>query len=142
MLDSIRSRILAACIIIVAGSLAINTFLNYSVANKYNNSAIDNTLTALTVSHSVSIAEWVASKTQMIMSLKDSALTADPLAALKQVAAAGGFINVYIGYADKTAIFSNTIPCSLFYPSPDFCRRSRENAGSLISYAVYRYLSS
>lgn len=43
----------------------------------------------------------------MIMSLKDSALTADPLAALKQVAAAGGFINVYIGYADKTAIFSN-----------------------------------
>ncbi|CNK86568.1 methyl-accepting chemotaxis protein [Yersinia pseudotuberculosis] len=107
MLDSIHSRILAACIIIVAGSLAINTFLNYSVANKYNNSAIDNTLTALTVSHSVSIAEWVASKTQMIMSLKDSALTADPLAALKQVAAAGGFINVYIGYADKTAIFSN-----------------------------------
>ena len=42
----------------------------------------------------------------------------------------------------KTAIFSNTIPCSLFYPSPDFCRRSRENAGSLILYAVYRYLSS
>ena len=107
MLDSIRSRILAACIIIVAGSLAINTYFNYSVANKYNNSAIDNTLTAVTASHGVGIADWVASKTQMIVSLKDSALAADPTAALRQVAAAGNFINVYIGYANKTAIFSN-----------------------------------
>lgn len=46
MLDSIRSRILAACVVIVAGSLAINTYFNYSVANKYNSSAIDNTLKA------------------------------------------------------------------------------------------------
>lgn len=89
MLDSIRSRILAACIIIVAGSLAINTYFNYSVANKYNSSAIDNTLTAVTASHGVGIADWVATKTQMIVSLKESALTADPSAALRQVAAAG-----------------------------------------------------
>ncbi|MDR5017684.1 methyl-accepting chemotaxis protein [Yersinia rochesterensis] len=107
MLDSIRSRILAACIIIVAGSLAINTYFNYSVANKYNNSAIDNTLKAVTASHGVGIADWVAMKTQMIVSLKESALAADPIAALRQVAAAGNFINVYIGYANKTAIFSN-----------------------------------
>ncbi|WP_227729342.1 methyl-accepting chemotaxis protein [Yersinia proxima] len=107
MLDSIRSRILAACIIIVAGSLAINTYFNYSVANKYNSSAIDNTLKAVTASHGVGIADWVAMKTQMIVSLKESALAADPIAALRQVAAAGNFINVYIGYANKTAVFSN-----------------------------------
>lgn len=38
MFDSIRSRILAASTAIVICSLSINTYLNYSIANKYNNS--------------------------------------------------------------------------------------------------------
>ena len=115
MLDSIRSRILAACIIIVAGSLAINTYFNYSVANKYNSSAIANTLKAVTASHGVGIADWVEMKTQMIVSLKETALTTDPVATLRQVAAAGNFFSVYIGYANKTAIFSDSDGISADY---------------------------
>ena len=44
MLKTLRSRIIVACISIVICSLVINTFLSYTVANKYNSQATDSTL--------------------------------------------------------------------------------------------------
>lgn len=44
----------------------------------------------------------------MIVSVEDAALSSDPVPFLKQVASAGGFTNVYVGYADKTAKFSDS----------------------------------
>ncbi len=107
MLASIRSRILAACLAVVAVALTVNTSLNYSVANGYNRDAINHNLDAVLTGHETGIEDWVASKTQMIVSVEDAALAPDPSAALKQVASAGGFTNVYVGYADKTARFSD-----------------------------------
>lgn len=107
MLASIRSRILAACLAVVAVALTVNTSLNYSVANAYNRDAINQNLNAVLTGHETGIEDWVASKTQMIVSVEDAALAPDPSAALKQVASAGGFTNVYVGYADKTARFSD-----------------------------------
>ncbi|WP_225970539.1 methyl-accepting chemotaxis protein [Burkholderia pseudomallei] len=107
MLSSIRSRILVACLAIVIGSLVINTALNYFVANRYNRESISQNLSAVLTGHEAGIADWVASKTQMIVSVEDAAISPDPIPALKQIAAAGGFTNVYVGYADKTAKFSD-----------------------------------
>ncbi|MFS7247667.1 methyl-accepting chemotaxis protein [Rahnella inusitata] len=107
MLKTLRSRIIVACISIVICSLVINTFLSYTVANKYNSQATDSTLNALTSSHTQGISEWVSSKTRMILSLQPVALTADPIPVMKQIAAAGEFVNVYVGYANKTAKFSD-----------------------------------
>jgi len=107
MLKTIRSRIITACIAIVACSLVINTFLSYNVANKYNRQATDSTLNALTSSHTQGISDWVSSKTRMIDSLQQVALSEDPIPVLKQIASAGGFTNVYVGYANKTAKFSD-----------------------------------
>ncbi|WP_421670952.1 methyl-accepting chemotaxis protein [Rahnella sp. EDr1-12] len=107
MLKTLRSRIIVACISIVICSLAINTFLSYTVANKYNSQATDSTLNALTSSHTQGISEWVNAKTQMIVSLQPVALTADPIPVMKQIATAGNFANVYVGYANKTAKFSD-----------------------------------
>jgi methyl-accepting chemotaxis protein len=107
MLKTIRSRIIMACISIVICSLAINTFLSYTVADKYNSQATDSTLNALTTSHTQGIGDWVSSKTAMIVSLQSVVLTADPVPAMKQIATAGNFTNVYVGYANKTAKFSD-----------------------------------
>ncbi|MEQ9861583.1 methyl-accepting chemotaxis protein [Pectobacterium cacticida] len=107
MLKTTRSRILAACSIIVVFSLVINTFLNYTIANNTNKEAIQNTLDAVAISHSIAVSDWVASKTQMIAALHDRAIKdEDPIPLFKQIAASGGFINVYMGYANGTAKFS------------------------------------
>jgi methyl-accepting chemotaxis protein len=108
MFTSIKSRILSACLLIVVVALAVNTAANYAVANSYKRSAINQSLDSVLTGHEAGIDDWISSKTRMITSLEDAALTADPTTALKQVAAAGGFTNVYVGYPDKTARFSDS----------------------------------
>ncbi|HWT38284.1 MAG TPA: methyl-accepting chemotaxis protein [Paraburkholderia sp.] len=107
MFTSIRARIIALCVAIVVAALMANAGLNYFVSSNYNSDAIANTLTAVEESHAAGVAEWAAIHGEMIHSLQDAVLQPDPVAALKQVAAAGGFTNVYVGYADKTAKFSD-----------------------------------
>ncbi len=106
MFTTLRARIMALCVAIVVAALAINTALNQFVASRHNEDAIDSSLAAVQSGHTSAIAEWVASHSQMIDSLQDAVLQPEPDAALKQIADAGGFTNVYVGYADKTAKFS------------------------------------
>ncbi|MEX3940265.1 methyl-accepting chemotaxis protein [Paraburkholderia sp. BR10937] len=107
MFSTIRARIVALCVVIVVSALAANTALNYFVADSHNKDSIDSTLTALEESHAQGIGDWVATHVRMIDSLQDAVLGPDPVPALKQIAAAGGFTNVYVGYADRTAKFSD-----------------------------------
>ena len=107
MFTSIRARIVALCVAIVVVALAANAVLNYVVANSYNADAIDSSLNAVESGHANGVGDWVAANSQMIDSLQDAVLQPDPLPALKQIAAAGRFANVYVGYADKTAKFSD-----------------------------------
>ncbi|MGD8162932.1 methyl-accepting chemotaxis protein [Pantoea sp. FN0307] len=107
MLSSIRARIVAITTACVVVALIINATLNYLVTEKYNQQAITSTLEAVADSHNAAIAEWVNSKSTMIASLQPVALEADPVPAFRQVAAAGGFTNVYAGYASKIAKFSD-----------------------------------
>ena len=106
MFNTLRARIMALCVAIVVAALAINTALNQSVASRYNEDAIDSSLAAVQSGHTSAIVEWVASHSQMINSLQDAVLQPEPDAALRQIADAGRFANVYVGYADKTAKFS------------------------------------
>ncbi|HWT36979.1 MAG TPA: cache domain-containing protein, partial [Paraburkholderia sp.] len=107
MFSSIRVRLLAAFAALVVFALVASTVINYVVASSYNDDAIAQNLTSLTSGHVAGIGTWVASKTQMIESLRDAALSHDPSPALRQVAAAGGFTNVYVGYANRTATFAD-----------------------------------
>ncbi|PCE33327.1 methyl-accepting chemotaxis protein [Burkholderia ubonensis] len=107
MFSSIRARIIAACVAIVAAALLASTLINYFIARSYNDDAIDRNLTSVASGHVVGIGDWVATKSRMIASLQDATLSPDPLPVFKQMAAAGGFTNVYAGYADKTFKFSD-----------------------------------
>ena len=115
MFASIRGRVLAACLAIVVGSLIVNATLNFFVVNSHENDTINNNLVALANGHDAGIGEWVASKTAAINALQDITLgAADPAPEFKQAMAAGGFSNVYAGYADKSAKFGDAtgIPAS------------------------------
>ncbi|MFM0644207.1 methyl-accepting chemotaxis protein [Paraburkholderia bryophila] len=107
MFSSIRARIVALCVAIVVVALATNAGLNYLVASSYNADAIESSLSAVESGHTDGIGDWIATHGQMIDSLQDAVLQPDPLTALKQVAAAGKFTNVYVGYADKTWKFTD-----------------------------------
>lgn len=107
MFASIRSRIMAACIAIVLCALASNTLLNYLVANSYNQDAIDRNLTSVLSANVAGIRDWAASKTRLIVAGQPLGALDDPTSELKLLANAGGFGNVYIGYASHTAKFSD-----------------------------------
>ncbi|CAB3775870.1 hypothetical protein LMG28688_00120 [Paraburkholderia caffeinitolerans] len=107
MFTTIRARIVALCVVIVVVALAANTALNYVVANSHNQDSIDAMLTAVEDSHAQGIDEWVAGHARMVDSLQDAVLQPDPVPMLKQVAAAGGFMDVYVGYPDKSAKFAD-----------------------------------
>ncbi|MFM0091984.1 methyl-accepting chemotaxis protein [Paraburkholderia sediminicola] len=110
MFSSIRARVVAMCVIVVAAALSLNTILNYGVADAYNNRSIAESMKALEDSHTTAISDWAHEHAQMIDSLTDAVLQPNPLPALKQVAAAGGFLSAYVGYADRTAKSSGIPP--------------------------------
>jgi len=76
--------------------------------------AIDHDLTSSANDHSAAISEWIAGKTRMVSSLQDVVLAAEPGPMLKQIAVAGGFFDVGVGYPDRTAKFTDwpNIPAS------------------------------
>jgi len=107
MLSSIRARVVLACVALVVFSVFASTATDYSIATSSMEAAIDHDLTSSANDHAAVIGEWIAGKTQMISSLQDVVLTADALPVLQQIAVAGGFFDVGVGYPDKTAKFND-----------------------------------
>ena len=105
MFRSIRARIIVATAGCLAIALFLNTVINYQVARQDNQKTQQDILSSTGDSHSVAIADWVSSKMTMIASLQGAALLDDPVPAFTQIAHAGGFVNVYVGYTSKTAKF-------------------------------------
>lgn len=106
MFASIRARILAASLAIVVLALIINAALNYYVAKTFSDEAIAANLDAVSSGHVAGINDWIATRSQMVSSLQPAGATADPLPAFLDIAHAGGFLNVFVGRADKTSLFS------------------------------------
>lgn len=107
MFNSIRSRVIGATAGIVVIALLINTVVNYLIINKFNNRAVESSLTALTRSHTATITQWVTTQKSLIASLVPHVTESSPEPLLKQIADAGHFMNVDIGYPDKRDISSD-----------------------------------
>ncbi|KVR69104.1 chemotaxis protein [Burkholderia cepacia] len=113
MFSSIRARIIAASVATVVFALVASTLINYVIAESYNDDTIDRNLISVASGHVVGISDWVATKSRMVESLQEVALTPDPLPVFRQLATAGSFAHVYAGYADKvlkTTSDPRTIP--------------------------------
>ncbi|HHK4128462.1 TPA: methyl-accepting chemotaxis protein [Enterobacter roggenkampii] len=106
MFRSIRARIIAATAGCLVVALLLNTVINFQVTRQDNQQSQRDILTSTSASHNMAIADWVKSKMTVIASAQTVALSDDPVSVFKQLAQAGGFTNVYVGYASKTAKFS------------------------------------
>lgn len=107
MFRSIRARIIAATAGCLVVALLLNTIINFQVTRQDNQQSQRDILTSTSASHNMAIADWVNSKMTVITSAQPVALSNDPVPVFKQLALAGGFTNVYVGYASKTAKFSD-----------------------------------
>ncbi|QMI05377.1 methyl-accepting chemotaxis protein [Citrobacter sp. RHB25-C09] len=108
MFTSIRARIISAAAGCLMVALILNTLINLQVTRLDNQQTQQETLRSTSASHGQGIRDWGNSKMSMITSLQQIALDSDPVPAFKLLAQAGGFTNVYAGYADKTARFSDS----------------------------------
>ncbi|MEI9700309.1 methyl-accepting chemotaxis protein [Enterobacter cloacae] len=106
MFRSIRARIIVATTGCLVVALLLNTVINFQVTRQDNQQSQRDILTSTSASHNMAIADWVKSKMTVIASAQSVALSDDPVPVFKQLAQAGGFTNVYVGYATKTAKFS------------------------------------
>ncbi|AKZ84571.1 TPA: HAMP domain-containing protein [Enterobacter hormaechei subsp. steigerwaltii] len=107
MFRSIRARIIAATTGCLVVALLLNTIINFQVTRQDNQQSQRDILTSTSASHNMAIADWVNSRMTVITSAQPVALSDDPVPVFKQLALAGGFTNVYVGYASKTAKFSD-----------------------------------
>ncbi|EOZ1406097.1 methyl-accepting chemotaxis protein [Enterobacter hormaechei] len=107
MFRSIRARIIAATTGCLVVALLLNTIINFQVTRQDNQQSQRDILTSTSASHNMAIADWVNSKMTVITSAQPVALSDDPVPVFKQLALAGGFTNVYVGYASKSAKFSD-----------------------------------
>jgi methyl-accepting chemotaxis protein len=107
MLNSIRTRLLAATILIVILSLLVNTFVNYTVSARANQRLLDASLTSLAESHVATIQHWVAARSAHIEALLPSISEDNPLSSLKLISVAGDFFNVFEVAAGKKFIASD-----------------------------------
>ncbi|MEP8904268.1 methyl-accepting chemotaxis protein [Enterobacter hormaechei] len=107
MFRSIRARIIAATTGCLVVALLLNTIINFQVTRQDNQQSQRDILTSTSASHNMAIADWVNNKMTVITSAQPVALSDDPVPVFKQLALAGGFTNVYVGYASKTAKFSD-----------------------------------
>ena len=106
MLSSIRIRILATCVVIVVGALAVTGVINYMVMRAYNQDTINENLTAISAGHTRAIAEWIAEKSQMVDTIAPGQLDGDVAAIVTQLKLGGGFSSAYVGYPDKRSASS------------------------------------
>lgn len=108
MISSIRARIIAAAAGCLIVALILNTLINLQVTRLDNQQRQQEILRSTSASHGQGIREWANSKMTIIASAQRAALSNDPVPAFKLLAEAGGFTNVYVGYVDKSALFSDS----------------------------------
>ncbi|HEX7912801.1 MAG TPA: methyl-accepting chemotaxis protein [Paraburkholderia sp.] len=135
MLSSLRARVVLACVALVVFSVVSSTAIDYSIAEASMGAAIDHDLTSSASDHSAAIGEWIAGKTRMVSSLQDVVLAGEPGPMLKQIAVAGGFFDVGVGYPDRTAKFTDwpNIPSS-YDPTSRPWYKSAVQAGKPVTF--------
>jgi methyl-accepting chemotaxis protein len=104
--SSLRTRLIALCVSIVIFAMIAVTLTNFLTTRSRISESVDRQTQQLADSQAAMIALWVQSKKAVVASMKPTAATADPLAAIQIAKTAGDFDLAYIAYSDKHAVFS------------------------------------
>ncbi len=104
---SIRRKLIAASVAIVAAAMMLLTLANLWTANRTTMQTLHAQVDALSASYAESMGGWVASKMQVVKAIEPLAAQAEPIPSLAMLNAGGGFDTTYIGWSDKRYAFSS-----------------------------------
>ncbi|MGM0692326.1 MAG: methyl-accepting chemotaxis protein [Pseudomonadota bacterium] len=108
MFTSLRFRLLIATVAVIVLALALNTAASYITVKAHNDDQVAGNLAAVASGNARAIGEWLDARTAMLEALPAPAPDDDPLPALEQLAASGGFTMSYLASAaDGDTVFSN-----------------------------------
>jgi methyl-accepting chemotaxis protein len=105
-LTSLRGKIVATAGILVLLGLLLLTATNVLTARHHALDSLNGQIKALTHSHAAGVADWVATRHQVVKSMAAAVNEAEPLKYLQEAKIAGNVDSAYIGYADKKTAFS------------------------------------
>jgi methyl-accepting chemotaxis protein len=108
MLNSIRFRILAACVGTLVSVLAVTGTISYLLASHYNRTSINQNLRGLSAGSSQAISEWVADKTRILSSVGAGQLDGNLTMLLTQIKSSGDFTTAFVAYPDKRLVSTTT----------------------------------
>ncbi|GAA0560580.1 methyl-accepting chemotaxis protein [Halomonas salifodinae] len=96
MLTSLRTRILIAAVVVITLALVINGVASYFTLQSHNERQIAQQLDATAEGHAQAVGEWIEARRAMTAATEDAAFVDDPMPALLQLAASGGFLSAYM----------------------------------------------
>ncbi|MFN7726430.1 MAG: methyl-accepting chemotaxis protein [Rubrivivax sp.] len=104
MLTTIKSRLIAACMLIVLGAITVATAGSYLAVSADARQQAQSKLSELGAAHAAGIAAWVRSQKDIVVALGPAATMDDPTAPLEQALKSGRLDLTYIGSADKRMV--------------------------------------
>ncbi|WP_374675723.1 methyl-accepting chemotaxis protein [Ideonella sp.] len=104
---TVRAKLIAASVGTVTVAMALLAGINLFVVQRAARAAADERIASVADSNARQLGEWVAARTDVIVSLAPAVDAADALPALVQARTAGRYDTTYIGWADKRHVFSS-----------------------------------
>ena len=105
MFDSIKTRLIALGVGIVAVTLLAVTVANYMTVRGHSIRQVNASLDELAAARAGAIHQWVKGQRNIITALQPAIAAADPVPMLQQGAKSGLLDAAYIGFADKRIVF-------------------------------------
>ncbi|MGY6564098.1 MAG: methyl-accepting chemotaxis protein [Halomonadaceae bacterium] len=121
MFNSLRLRLLLSTVAVIATALLISAAISYFTLRHHNDQQVARNLAAVAQGNGQAIGEWIDARVGMLEAIAPVAQSNDPLDALLQLEASGGFIATYLAYPRSgRAVFSDE-----WEPDADYDPRQR-----------------
>ncbi len=135
MLSSLRTRLIAMCVLIVVAATSLVAATNLGTTRGHMLEQLDQQMNDLAKTQSQTIGIWLRAKLAVVASLAPAAGAADPMPAILAAERAGEFNLAYVGYADKRALFSQqrTLPADYDATQRSWYRLAAESGGPVVT---------
>ncbi|WP_255435012.1 methyl-accepting chemotaxis protein [Rhodoferax sp. BLA1] len=104
--DTLRGKVVGVTGTLVLLGLLVLTATNLWMARQNAMTSMADQTRALAHAHAVGVADWMATRHQVVKSVASRIAEADPVPFLQDAKVAGSVDTVYIGYPDKRIVFS------------------------------------
>ena len=112
---SLRTRIVVLCSAIVVGAMAAVATSNFFMTRSNTMHMVTTQANQLAAAHAGSLGQWLRAKRSVVASLSPHTAADDRVSILKTAVQAAGFDQAYIGYPDRSFIFSENRPRAADY---------------------------